>query len=111
MISPESGGEMKFMHLSKVLLPEPLGPIMQTTSPFLTDKLISFNTSNVPKLFETFLTSRSGCAEPNDTCVDTNLLPSFKGKRALFALLRHFTLFAFFNGVNKFGREVFAFSP
>ena len=59
MISPESGGEIKFMHRSSVLLPDPLGPIMQRTSPFVICKFISFNTCKSPKLFDTdFISSK-----------------------------------------------------
>src|SRR5690242_3204869 len=37
------------MHRRSVLLPLPLGPRMQTTSPRLTDKLMPRRTSSVPK--------------------------------------------------------------
>ena len=43
-ISPLSTSSNLFKHLNKVLLPEPLGPIITTTSPWLTFKLIPFNT-------------------------------------------------------------------
>ena len=59
MISPESGGEIKFIQRNSVILPDPLGPIMQTTSPFATFKLTSFRTCNSPKLFDTdFISSK-----------------------------------------------------
>ena len=50
------------MHRKSVLLPDPLGPIMQTTSPFLIDKFMSFKTLLLPKLLLTFFNSRRFCS-------------------------------------------------
>ena len=47
----------KVVHLSSVDLPEPEGPIMLTTSPLSTPKLMSFSTSSPPKLFLMFFIS------------------------------------------------------
>src|SRR5579883_3597215 len=51
------------MHRSRVVLPEPLGPMTTTTSPASTDKDTPRNTSKAPKRLETFFTSSIGrCA-------------------------------------------------
>jgi len=49
-ISPSVGSSIKFKHLNKVLLPEPLGPITTTTSPLLISSFIPFKTHSFPKL-------------------------------------------------------------
>ena len=48
-ISPCSGGSSRLTQRSSVLLPEPLGPRMQTTSPLATSRSIPFSTSSSPK--------------------------------------------------------------
>ena len=44
---------------SRVDFPEPEGPIMDTTSPSSTKRLISFNTCKSPKDFSMFFISNS----------------------------------------------------
>ncbi|MNJ76017.1 hypothetical protein D3C77_732150 [compost metagenome] len=41
---PRVGGSSRFTQRSKVLLPEPLGPMMAMTSPLLTLRLMSLRT-------------------------------------------------------------------
>ena len=45
---PLVGGAMKFTHRSRVLLPEPLGPMMHTTSPRSTSRSMPCSTSTAP---------------------------------------------------------------
>ena len=55
---PEVAVSRKFKQRSSVVLPEPDEPIIAKTSPFSSEKLISFNTSVLPKTFSIFLTSK-----------------------------------------------------
>src|SRR3954451_25483675 len=52
-IRPELGGSSRLMHRSSVDLPEPEGPITQTTSPLPISKSTPRNTSSFPKRFVT----------------------------------------------------------
>ena len=52
---PLDGFSNKLIHLKSVDLPHPEGPIIDTTSPSKTLKLIPFNTCNLLKLFFIFL--------------------------------------------------------
>ena len=55
IISPPLGVSNKFIQRRRVDFPEPEEPIIQTTSPLLTEKSISFKTSCVPNdLFKCF---------------------------------------------------------
>ncbi len=51
MICPLVGFSNKLMQRRSVDFPEPEEPMIVTTSPLLTDKLMSFKTSLSPKLF------------------------------------------------------------
>ena len=46
-ILPESGGASRLMHRSRVDLPEPLGPITQTTEPLATSRSIPRSSGGV----------------------------------------------------------------
>jgi hypothetical protein len=48
------------MHLSKVLLPLPLGPKITFTSPSLTSNEMPFRTSSVSNDFQTSITCKTG---------------------------------------------------
>ncbi len=61
-IRPCSGGSSRLMHRNRVLLPLPLGPITQTTSPWRTDMLIPRRTCRSPKLLWTSSSSSIGWA-------------------------------------------------
>jgi hypothetical protein len=52
---PEVMGTSALMQRISVDFPEPEGPMMQITSPFLTDKLIPLSTSNGPYDFRTLV--------------------------------------------------------
>src|SRR6516165_448198 len=52
MIVPRSYSSSRLMQRNKVVLPEPLGPITTTTSPGLTARDTSRNTSSAPKLLQ-----------------------------------------------------------
>ena len=54
---PLDGFSNKLIHLKSVDLPHPEGPIIDTTSPSKTLKLIPFYTCNLLKLFFIFLIS------------------------------------------------------
>src|SRR5699024_9673957 len=57
VICPSSAISKKFMQRSRVVLPEPLGPRIATTSPLLTLKETPLSTCSPPKDFFTFFTS------------------------------------------------------
>ena len=59
-ISPSSARWLPAMILIRVDLPAPLSPNRPSTSPLWTSKLTPFKASTFPKLFLTFLTSRTG---------------------------------------------------
>ena len=50
-ISPSSGGSSRLTQRSRVLLPEPLGPRMQTTSPLPTSRSIAFQHFELAEAF------------------------------------------------------------
>ena len=87
---PSSGGSSRLMQRSSVDLPEPLGPITQTTSPRSTSRLTPRRTSSLPKRLWTF-SSRSigpsGAAAPGRGCLsgrhpDTPGIPVVRGPAA-----------------------------
>ena len=51
MICPAVGSSSRFSDRSSVDLPEPEGPIMATTSPWLMSRLQSFSAFTVPRLY------------------------------------------------------------
>ena len=59
-LRPLSGVSRKLMHRSSVVLPLPEEPMMETTCPCSSEKLIPFSTSVLPKDLQIFLTSRIG---------------------------------------------------
>ena len=60
VIEPESMVFSALMHRISVDLPEPDGPMMHTTWPFMTSKLTPFRTSSDPKDLRTSLSETSG---------------------------------------------------
>src|SRR5436853_1429309 len=58
--APAVGGKAPVMMLNSVVLPQPLGPMMQRSSPAPMDRLTSRSTWRPPNCLETPQTSRSG---------------------------------------------------
>ena len=63
-IVPLSANSRKLRQRKRVVLPLPEDPMIESTSPFSSEKLIPFNTSVLPKFFFIFLTSKTDIVTP-----------------------------------------------